>query len=281
MTTSSSSTGATRAKSKSVSPSARIPVTVQDVEFHSKALGRSTKYRIVLPSGYSESAHRYPVLFLLHGVFGSSENWETLTDLSRYAASTDLIIVMPDAANSWYVNSATKPEERYEDFLIQDILPEVDSRWRTLRSSHRRAITGLSLGGYGALKFAIKNPDTFAVAASISGAFTGPADLDDKREDLRDDLRTAFGAPGTPIRGENDLFQLVPKTDPKLLPYFYLDCGTADEFCETNRRFAALLCSRGARYEYHEVPGCHSWQYWDQRIAIVLPLINKMLKPAE
>ena len=281
MTTSSSSAGASRARSKSVSPSVRIPVTVHDAEFHSGALGRTAKYRIVLPSGYNESAHRYPVLFLLHGVFGSSENWETLTDLSRYAASTDLIIVMPDAANSWYVNSATMPEARYEDFIMQDLLPEVDSRWRTLRSSHRRAIAGLSMGGYGALKFAIKYPDTFAVAASISGAFTGPADLDDKREDLRNDLRAAFGTPGSSIRAENDLFQLVPKTNSRLLPYFYMDCGTADEFCETNRRFAALLCSHGARYEYHEVPGCHSWQYWDQRIAILLPLVNKILRPAE
>jgi putative tributyrin esterase len=179
------------------------------------------------------------------------------------------------------VNSAVDLSARYEDFLVQDLVPEVDSHWRTLRSSHKRAIAGLSMGGYGALKFAIKYPDTFAVAASISGAFTGPADLDEKREDLRDDLRAAFGPAGSITRRENDLFQLLPKTNPQLLPYFYLDCGTADDFCETNRRFAALLCSHGARYEYHEVPGCHSWQYWDQRIANVLPLIDKMLRPAE
>lgn len=282
MTTSSSSANAARAKSKSVQPSgpAAGKVTVQNVEFNSKALSRTTKYRVVLPHGYAESSHRYPTLYLLHGVFGSSENWETLTDLTRYAASTDFVIVMPDAGNSWYVNSATKSRDRFEDFLIQDLLSDVETRFRTLRSSHRRAIAGLSMGGYGAVKFAIKFPDTFAVAASISGAFTGPLDLDTSREDLRDDLRAAFGESGSATRRENDLMHLLPKADPKLLPYFYLDCGTADEFCEVNRRLAALLCSRGTRYEYHEVPGAHSWQYWDQRIAVVLPLVNKILRPA-
>jgi poly(3-hydroxybutyrate) depolymerase len=82
MTMSSSSTSATRAKSKTAPPSGPKHVTVQDIEFDSNALGRTTKYRIVLPSGYGESAHRYPALFLLHGVFGGSENWETLTDLT-------------------------------------------------------------------------------------------------------------------------------------------------------------------------------------------------------
>jgi putative tributyrin esterase len=134
------------------------------------------------------------------------------------------------------------------------------------------------MGGYGALKFAAKNMDTFAVAASISGAFSGPHDLDTRREDLRDDLRKAFGPAGSKTRRENDLLELLSQADAKLLPYFYLDCGTSDEFCEVNRRLTNLLCSLGARYEYHEVPGGHSWQYWDQRIAVVLPIINRMLK---
>ncbi len=278
--TSGESTGTAKAKKKSgrkeeVSTS---KVSVQDVTFSSKSLGRETKYRILLPAGYAESAHRYPVLYLLHGVFGGSENWETLTDLTRYAASTQLIIVMPDARNSWYVNSATEPTQRYEDFITQELISQVDGSWRTLQSNHRRAVAGLSMGGYGALKFAIKNPDLFGVAASISGAFNGPHDLEAKREDLRIDLQKAYGPAGSKTRKENDLFELLPNADAKLLPYFYLDCGTSDDFCEVNRRFAALLNARGTRYEYHEVPGEHSWQYWDRRISVVLPLVDKMLK---
>ena len=254
-------------------------VTVHDVVFKSAALERDSKYRILLPNGYAESTHRYPVLYLLHGVFGCSENWETLTNLSKYASSTELIIVMPDAGNSWYVNSYCNRKHRFEDLIIQDLMPEVEARWRTLRSSHRRAIAGLSMGGYGAFRFAIKYPDTFSVAASISGAFNGPRDLDSRRDDLRDDLSAAFGPPESRNRAGNDLFELFPKADRESLPYFYLDCGTGDEFCEVNRRFAALLCSAKVRYEYHELSGAHSWKYWDQRIAAVLPMIDKMLRP--
>ncbi len=271
-------TKATAAKLKPAQDtSTRSRLTVQDVVFQSAAIERDSKYRILLPHGYSESAHRYPVLYLLHGVFGASENWETLTNLSKYASSTELIIVMPDAGNSWYVNSSTNHKHRFEDLVIHDLIQEVEGRWRTLRSSHRRAIAGLSMGGYGAFKFAIKYPDTFAIAASISGAFNGPQDLDSRRDDLRDDLLAAFGPQGSKNRTANDLFELFPKANPGSLPYFYLDCGNGDEFCEVNRRFAALLCSHNARYEYHEFPGAHSWQYWDRRIAAVLPMIDKML----
>lgn len=269
---------ATKKSAKSKPGSSPSRVSVQDVAFASKALGREAKYRVVLPVGYAETAHRYPVLYLMHGVFGGSENWETLTDLTRYAAGTDLIIVMPDAGNSWYVNSATDATEQYEDLIGQELIPHVDEHWRTLRSSHRRAIAGLSMGGYGAVKFALKNLNMFSVAASISGAFDGPLDLDTRREDLCHDLRKAFGAPDSDTRRENDVFELLTRADAKTLPYFYLDCGTTDEFCDVNRRLATMLCARGARYEYHEVPGAHSWQYWDQRIAIVLPLIDKMLR---
>src|SRR4051812_40437628 len=164
------------AKKKSVSqpkPPALPTVTVEDRTFASRALGRKVKYRVVLPASYGSTAHRYPVLFLLHGVFGGFENWETLTDVTRYAGAAEIIIVTPDAANSWYVNSATNPSLRYEDFVVQDLIPDVDETFRTLRSSHRRAIAGLSMGGYGALKLAINYPGTFDFAGSISGAFNG------------------------------------------------------------------------------------------------------------
>jgi putative tributyrin esterase len=271
------------AKKKSVSqpkPSLPPTVTVKDRTFASRSLGREAKYRVVLPANYGSTSHRYPVLFLLHGVFGGFENWETLTDVTRYAGASEIIIVTPDAANSWYVNSATEPLQRYEDFIIQDLIPDVDEAFRTLRSSHRRAIAGLSMGGYGALKFAIKYPSTFDFAGSISGAFNGSYDLDAQREDLRDDLLKAFGPAGSSTRRENDIFEILRKADPKQLPYLYLDCGTGDEFCDVNRRLTAALRECGARYEYHEVPGDHSWQYWDQRIATLLPIVSKMITAA-
>jgi putative tributyrin esterase len=255
-------------------------ISPEDRTFASRALGRQVTYRVVLPAEYHSTGHRYPVLFLLHGVFGGFENWETLTDVARYSAGAEVIIVTPDAGNSWYVNSATDPNQRYEDFIIQDLISEVDATYRTLRSSHRRAIAGLSMGGYGALKFAIKYPGTFDFAGSISGAFNGTFDLDAHRADLRDDLLKAFGPAGSPTRKENDIFELVRSADVEQLPYFYLDCGTEDEFCDVNRRLTSALRERGAPYEYHEVPGGHSWRYWDQRISALLPIVSKMITAA-
>jgi S-formylglutathione hydrolase FrmB len=250
---------------------------VQDREFQSHSLGRVTHYRVILPISYAQSARNYPALYLLHGLYGDYKNWTTLTDLIDYAAKYDLIIVMPDAENSWYVNSATVPMNRYEDFIIKDMIPEAEKSFRIIRSAHRRAIAGLSMGGYGALKFALKNPGEFVVAASMSGALNAATDIGQVLPDIMKDVTPAFGPPGTETRALNDLYALAEKADPANTAYFYLDCGTSDALLNANRKFVAILSGRKFRYEYHEVPGDHSWEYWDRRIPFVLEVVAEMV----
>jgi putative tributyrin esterase len=250
---------------------------LQDREFRSASLGRSTKYRILLPAGYFESKTSFPVLYLLHGWQGDYQNWSTLTKLTRYAEELPLIVVMPDAGNSWYVDSATLAQDKFEQYIVHDLVEEIDNHWRTVRSAEGRAIAGLSMGGYGAIKAALQHPKMYMLAASLSGAFNAASpELADTRADLGPSLGEAFGAAHSQTREQNDLYALANAVDAKAMPYFYIDCGNRDAtFLEPNRKLAANLSAKGFAYEYHEYPGEHSWQYWDERLPALLDLVRR------
>ena len=171
-------------KEPTTSTSARNQnIFVRDALFHSASLGRDMHYRVLLPRDYTRSG-RFPVLYLLHGLYGDYQNWDTRTGLENYAKDLHLIIVMPDADDSWYTNSATVAADKFEDYIAKDLIAEVDEKYRTIRDSHGRAIAGLSMGGYGAVKLALKYPELFAFAGSLSGAFNAPQSLDSQRPEF-------------------------------------------------------------------------------------------------
>jgi putative tributyrin esterase len=252
-------------------------VRVQDGAFHSAALDREMKYRVLLPCLYQSGSGRFPVLYLLHGLYGDYLNWDTRTNLERYALKYPLIVVMPDAGDSWYTNSATDPKDKLEDYIAKDLIAEIDGKFRTLRDRHSRAIAGLSMGGYGALKIALRYHGDFVFAGSLSGALNAPQDLGDKRPEFRGQLVKVFGPPGSAVRADNNLFSLFQSASPKNLPYLYLACGSADDFLQVNRDFAAQLSSRGAAYEYHETAGGHGWDYWDRSVPDLLRAAARVL----
>lgn len=252
---------------------------LQDRTFKSKSLNRVMKYRVWLPAGYFGGTRTYPVLYLLHGWSGDETNWSTLTKLTKYAENLPVVIVMPDGQNSWYVDSGSDEKEKFEAFLMQDLIENVEQSWRTVPGREGRAIAGLSMGGYGAVKEALKHPEMFQVAASMSGAFNaGSAELEKERKDLRPSLAEAFGAEHSHTREQNNLYALAQKADVKITPYLYVDCGNQDEsFLEPNRKLAAILSQRKFAYEYHEFPGVHDWNYWDRRLPAVLSLVRREL----
>jgi len=252
---------------------------LQNRSFKSKSLGRDMKYRVWLPAGYANGTKKYPALYLLHGWSGDETNWSTLTKLAEYASDLPVIIVMPDGQNSWYVNSVSDEEEKFEDYLMRDLIEEIEHSWRIVPSREGRAIAGLSMGGYGAVKEALKHPEVFQVAASLSGAFNaGSPELERERADLRPSLVQAFGPEHSETRAQNDLFALAQKVDVKATPYLYIDCGNQDgSFLEPNRKLVAILSQRKLVYEYHEFPGVHDWQYWDKRLPAVLNLVRWQL----
>jgi S-formylglutathione hydrolase FrmB len=248
---------------------------VQEGMFHSKALDRDMHYTIVLPADYRDSQRRYPVLYLLHGWAGDYTNWVKLTHLVEYSRRYPIIIVTPDARNSWYVNSATVPGDRFEDYIISDLIPEIDSHWHTLASPQHRSIAGLSMGGYGSVLFGLKHPGLFAVVGSVSGAFDGPDGIESVMPDLRESIDRAYGPAGSATRINNDIYSLIEKADDKTAPYLFLECGSQDPLLSSNRKFVKDLSSKNVRYEYHEYPGAHSWDFWDHSLPMMLEVIAK------
>lgn len=253
----------------------------ETVQFKSDLIGKVLPYDVLLPARYSESNKRYPVLYLLHGLFGRHDDWITRTNLAEYATHYQLIIVTPEGHDSWYVDSATVPQDKYESYVVRELIPDVDARYRTIKDRRARGIAGLSMGGYGALKFGIKHRDVFAFAGSLSGALD-PAKRTDEHPGfawniLRPSLLAAFGATNSATREANDLHQIARSaSDVSSLPYLYFDCGLEDGFLATNREFAEVLVARKIPHQYRQLPGGHNWDYWDRQVREVLRLYAEL-----
>lgn len=249
----------------------------QTIQFKSELIGKVLPYDALLPPGYFKSNRRYPVLYLLHGLFGRHDDWITRTNLAEYAAQYQLIIVTPEGHDNWYVDSATVPQDKYESYIVRELIPDVDARYRTIKDRRARGIAGLSMGGYGALKFGMKDRGDFIFAASLSGALD-PANRTDEHPGfawniLRPSLLAAFGSAKSPTREANDLHQIARSaSDISSLPYLYFDCGLDDGFLATNREFAEILVAKKIPHQYRQLPGRHSWEYWDQQVREVLRL---------
>ena len=265
---------------------AQLPQNVKEEKLTSALMARDLKYRVVLPNGYSDSkssAIRYPVIYLLHGLGGHFDNWTDRSKVAEYAAAFPVIIVTPEGDNGWYTDSAAKPNDKYESYIIQELIPEIDKKYRTAPDRGHRAIGGLSMGGFGALKFGLKYPETFSLAGSFSGAlfassYRTPDDL--PPGNIRTSLIEVFGAPDSVTKKANDLFAFIRDATPekvKSMPYLYLACGTEDFLFQNNRDFIALIVEKKVPHEYRQLPGVHDWKFWDDQIQEFLKLANKRL----
>jgi S-formylglutathione hydrolase FrmB len=256
---------------------------VETIQFHSKLINATLPYSVSLPADYDSSAtSRYPVLYLLHGLTGHYSDWFSRTNVADYAAQYRIIVVTPEGNDSWYIDSTTVPSEKYESYILNELIPDVQQRYRTIEARYGRAIAGLSMGGYGAVKFGLKSPFTFAFVGSMSGAFgiTRVSDQGIEWEALKKSLKL-FGAIGSDTRKQNDVFELIkqlPGNRIPSLPFIYFDCGTEDSLIfADNRELATLLVEKKIPHEYRELPGDHSWGYWDRQVQEVLKIAVRSL----
>jgi S-formylglutathione hydrolase FrmB len=257
---------------------------VETVRFQSKLVNTTLPYNVILPGDYDSSrTTRYPVLYLLHGLTGHYSDWIQRTNIADYAAGYRIIVVMPEGNDSWYTDSAITTTDKYESYILQELIPDVQQRYRTIEARYGRAIAGLSMGGYGAIKFGLKSPSTFVFAASMSGAFSAPRLTDKEIPDgWRPSLKN-FGASESQTRTANDLFEILkklPAARVASLPYFYFDCGTEDSplIFPSNRELAALMFEKKIPHEFRELPGDHSWGYWDQQVREVLKIAAEKMR---
>lgn len=253
-------------------PAAGVRVEIDSID--ANTLGRRVRYHIALPVGYdaADRTRRYPVLWLLHGLDGDDANWSERTALARDLAPYAMIVVMPDGANSWYTNAPGDTTARYDDFVTRE-LPAVMAR-RYPIDTLRQGIAGLSMGGYGAIVLALRHPGQYRFAGGLSAALSVPATRDSVLERVgAASLVHAFGPPGSATRAAYDPFRIFRRTAPAALPYVFLAIGNHDgfrTFITANRALTDSLRMYGGRYEYHELPGQHSWRFWDAELVPML-----------
>jgi putative tributyrin esterase len=264
----------------------RSTASLETIQFQSRLINTTLPYNVILPRDYNTArTSRYPVLYLLHGLTGHYNDWITRTNIADYAAQYRLIVVMPEGNNSWYVDSATVPTDKYESYILQELIPDVQRRYRTIEARYGRAIAGLSMGGYGAFKFGLKYPDRFAFAGSVSGAFavTNYTEKETGKGAAWETFLKLFGPVGSETRQKNDLFELVQLITPgqvTSLPYFYFDCGTEDApvIFNSNHELDERMLQKKVPHEYRELPGNHSWGYWDSQVQEVLKIAAQKIR---
>lgn len=256
--------------SSGISVQAQTPPPAADiapavvVSVPSTSLGGERPTSILLPAGYATSGRRYPVLYLLHGG-GQDHTAFALRSWFRTLGARELIIVTPNAGESWYVNSVADPKAKYEDFIVKDLVAYVDGRYRTVASRDGRAVAGVSMGAWGAMLLGMKHPQVFGAIGALSAPFG--ISRQDPKMDMTSRTQQRFGAPDTPDRRERDTGTLAATIPPDSVPMLYLACGNQDLFVTDNRLFVQRLTERKIPYEYRELsPFGHSWDLWDRQI---------------
>ncbi|PWW37472.1 MULTISPECIES: alpha/beta hydrolase [Paenibacillus] len=246
--------------------------------FYSDTLGLSTSMHVILPQqthnqiGMENVSGQglHPTLYLLHGLSDDDSIWLRRTSIERYVADLGIAVVMPQVHRSFYTDMVEGGS--YWTFISEE-LPALARSFFPL--SHKREdnfVAGLSMGGYGAFKLALRKPDQYAAAASLSGALDMTAHLDNMKSSplWRAEMERIFGPK---IAGsENDLLQLLKdnqaSSGPR--PLLYQCCGTEDFLYDQNQSFREACAQTDLQLTYEEEPGEHEWGYWDQKIQSVL-----------
>ncbi|MCU1284758.1 MAG: putative esterase [Acidobacteriales bacterium] len=255
--------------------------------------GRPVQYCALLPPSYDSSATTnkvYPVLYLLHGLGQDSQSlisdgiWNLVDDLQDRKAIGEFVIITPNAGNSFYVN-AKSGKPRYEDFFIREFLPAMEHKYRIGNSRASRAISGISMGGYGALRFAFKYPQMFSSVSAHSAALMEQLPKSAVAVGLGRFIGPAFGVPlDVSYWKSNSPF--VPARTAQLNGIkIYFDCGDHDDYGFEGGAASLhrLLTDRRVPHEFHIYPGGHDWSYFSEHLPASLEFHSKVfgLVPAK
>lgn len=252
-----------------------------EARHNSKLLAREVSYRIILPADYKQSEKkRFPAIYLLHGRGGNYKDWTNLTKITQYSFPYNFIIIMPDGGKeSWYADNVNLPNQNYESYFIKELIPEIDAKYRTLADRQNRIVAGLSMGGYGAVKFGLKYPDKFFLAGSFSGAMDAVVKSQNYKHLIKS-VADVFGEENSQARKDNDIFKIINETSAekiKEFPFLFIDCGTEDHQFQSNRDFVALLTDKKVPHEYRQMPGAHNWAFWDSEVQEFLRVAGKLM----
>ena len=246
--------------------------SVDTISIYSNAMHKQSKCVVVLPDSEKNTNTRYPVVYLLHGYSGDYSDWiKKAGIIKRYADEFQLIIVCPDGHyNSWYVDSPVDSAIQYETYIATEVPDYVDSHYPTIAERRSRAITGLSMGGQGALSIGWKHADFFGAAGSMSGV-QNLAPWKNKYE--------MINVLGDTLEHIGNFYKYsvvnIVKSIAAQLPAVIVDCGVDDPFIETNRQLHAVLMELKIPHDYIERDGNHGWKYWNNAIGYQLMFFHK------
>ena len=245
---------------------------VDTVETFSPSMNKTIKAVIITPDSYKKSKKPFNVVYLLHGYGGNYTNWITkVPELPNYVDEHNLIAVCPDGnIGSWYFDSPIDSAWKYETYVSKELVNWVDKNYRTIKDRTGRGITGLSMGGHGAMYLSFKHQDVFGVAGSMSGG------VDFRPFPLKWDIAKRLGS--LKDKPENwdkytviNMIHLLKPDSLKLI----IDCGTEDFFYQVNNNFHQKLLENKIPHDYIVRPGAHSWAYWKNAVAYQLFFMNR------
>lgn len=295
-----------------------LPAGLQTVSFHSDHVARQMKYDVVLPPGYEQTERSYPVIYLLHGFMQNYTVWgRNLGAASLARELGDLILVMPDGGNSWYVDYAESHNgevNQWEQYLMEDLIPDVEQRFRAISRREGRAVAGLSMGGYGAVMLGLRHPERFVSVASTSGALgfareraesleAGEPPRQSSAPQLPEHLAVArqtiagiIDVEGFETQQERtpsgfafltaaqarayDPFTLIYEVPRAELPHFHIDAGTSDRLLRVAHELAQILILNGIPISYMQRQGGHDAAYWRRSLQHFLPVQRRVMHEA-
>jgi S-formylglutathione hydrolase FrmB len=235
-------------------------------DFFSESLELGTSMTVLLPQLTSDQAP--PVLYLLHGLTDDDTAWTRNTSIERYASEAGVAVVMPQVHRSFYADEARGL--KYWTFLSEELPALVADFFRVSTRREDTFVAGLSMGGYGAMKWALRQPERFAAAATLSGALDLAYAYEwDMRPHMRELVARVFA--DRPVAGTgDDLLHLLKSGDPAGLPQLMLRCGSEDHLVAQSERFVAACAEQQIPLDAGFGPGAHEWSYWDREIQTVL-----------
>ena len=257
-----------------------------DLSMNSEILGGERKYAIYLPPCYESSTRSYPVLYLLHGSGDDQSGWIQFGEVHHIAGkainegkATPMVIIMPDAntGRRGYFNDITGAW-RYEDFFFDEFMPYVEKKYRIRTEKRYRAVSGLSMGGGGALIYALRRPELFSSAAPLS-AYVGPLSIEEaeKRFLFAGDTRSISANTLKEYYGNHNALSLInswPEENKRSVRW-YIDCGDDDFLYEGNSLVHIAMKKNEIPHEFRIRDGGHNWTYWRESLPAVLEFISK------
>jgi len=241
--------------------------TVDTVNIYSNGMHKAFKCVVIKPDSYKKKKNLFPVVYLLHGYSGKYSDWLIkVPELKDQADHLQILIVCPDGGfSSWYFDSPVDSTMRYETYIGNEVPTYIDSHYRTMKELAARAISGLSMGGHGALFLAFRHADIFGACGSMSGG----VDLDESKGKF--DVMKRIG--DTLAQAGNwkkySVLSVIEKKPTEALAIIF-DCGVNDFFYEGNKKLHQKMLALKIAHDYIERPGQHDWNYWSNAVGYQL-----------